>query len=106
MMWDKSPFAKQKEEEKQKIVVADNELGGNVCRFLMGQHNGRIQFPDSKLYIGTAYEVDGVSEDWGYVVKYQQPDGTLKPIAEGRDLQTTLDNATKEFRKELENGTN
>ena len=72
-----------------------------VREFLYGGHFGRkyYDFPDSTLYIGTAFEVGGAYEDWGFVVK-KWSEGKLKTIAAHRDLKGVIEKAIRNLNQE------
>lgn len=51
-------------------------------------------FPDLKITIGMAFEVDGLYEDFGYIALYENI-----PFAEGRNLERLYENMAKYFEK-------
>lgn len=72
------------------FLYADPPLGG---------------FPDSSLLIGTAFEVGGSYENWGFVVyrKKDYADGRwkLETVAAGRTIQAATDKARDRLRREF-----
>lgn len=80
----------------------------SVTNFLYHNPKGKIQFPDSTIYIGTGFEIGGTYEDWGFGVYQFQPSQkdektgqtlfTKKLIAEGRTIEQAINKAIQYYK--------
>lgn len=71
--------------------------------FLMGGHLGReySDFPDSTLYVGTAFEVGGTYENWGFIVKkWDTVKKEFRLIATHRNLKGVIERAIINLNKQ------
>lgn len=84
-------------------IEFDKSETRTIRDFLMGGHQGReySDFPDSNLYIGTAFEVGGAYENWGFVVRrWDTVKKEFKLIATHRNLKGVIEKAIINLNKQ------